>query len=506
VITIKIQSLYDIDLDIKVNDLKEVTSPQIYRSTNQFNPTGLFSEEIFGQTEEEQKYRCGYIKLPIHVFNPNIGKTIIQRSGGIIRKMAYAEIRCDIVDGILTESPEGKYCGLKDLYNIWDQIDVAKTLRTRREQNIDILTKSPKRLLFIDKVLVLPTSMRPTGVRNGRPVKSELNSIYMKLLGYKSVTAHTTSDVYKVYNQIQDTVIETYTYLHKFCGTKTGYLQKNLLAKNTVATVRNVISAPSYNSNNPEVGIFRTGYPLMSIVSMFKPFIKFSMRQFLSYDNLVSIHPNPDEISRADIDNIYDDKMIEDLIKIFMQNPGARFRIIFMDPKQSKPIIFNALDLKTKQPVSRPLTLTDVIYLCCYNVTVKADRHVYTVRYPIGDHLGAFFTKVHVLSTNKTTPIQFNGEVYNTYPIIDPQMSHAQVSTQFIDVINMANSRLVNLGGDYDGDTVKSTGIWSDEANKQAEDLMYSKVYCVRPDLRAAFPIEKECLNGLFGLTKFESR
>ena len=53
----KIQGMYDIDLDIKVNNLQEVTSAQIYRSTNQYNPEGLFSEEIFGQTEEEQKYR-----------------------------------------------------------------------------------------------------------------------------------------------------------------------------------------------------------------------------------------------------------------------------------------------------------------------------------------------------------------------------------------------------------------------------------------------------------------
>ena len=56
----KIQELYDIDRAIKVNDLKEVTSQHIYKTQNQFNPEGLFSEEIFGQTTEERKYRCGY--------------------------------------------------------------------------------------------------------------------------------------------------------------------------------------------------------------------------------------------------------------------------------------------------------------------------------------------------------------------------------------------------------------------------------------------------------------
>ena len=66
----------------------------------------------------------------------------------------------------------------------------------------------------------------------------------------------------------------------------------------------------------------------------------------------------------------------------------------------------------------------------------------------------------------------------------------------------MSNSRLSNLGGDYDGDTIKSTGIWSDEANEQAEKMMLSKVYNLRPDLTAAYPIAIEALNGLYGLTK----
>ena len=52
-----IQELFDIDRYIKTNDLKEVKSQHIYRTQNMFNPEGLFSEEIFGQTSEEQKYR-----------------------------------------------------------------------------------------------------------------------------------------------------------------------------------------------------------------------------------------------------------------------------------------------------------------------------------------------------------------------------------------------------------------------------------------------------------------
>jgi hypothetical protein len=498
----RIIELYDIDKDIKLNQLKEVSSTQIYTTSNHFHPNGLFSEEIFGQTEDERTYRCGYIKLPIHVFNPGVAKTIIMRSGGIIKKMAYAEVKCNLVDGVLVADDEGQYTGIKDLYEIWDQIDIRKTLKSKNEKSLDILTKSPKRLIFNDKVLVVPPNMRRIVEKNGKQSKSELNSLYIKLLGLKSVTQYTSTNVYKVYNNIQDTLIAIYVYFDTFVAGKNGFFQKNLLAKTSVGIVRNVISCPSYKSEDPEVGIFKTGYPLHSLCSMFKPFIKFHMKQFLSYDNLCMIHPNPQEISRENIANIYDDKMLEDLIRVYSYNPGSRFKKLYLDPECTKPIIFSAMYTKDNTPISRELTLTDVIYLAAYQAVIVPDRMVYLVRYPIGKYLGAFFTGVYLMSTINTASVQYQGVVYKRYPVIDPDMSHARVSTQFVDVVNMTNSRLVNIGGDYDGDTIKSTGIWSDEANEKARKLMKSKIYCCHMDGSAAFPCEQESLNGLYGLTK----
>lgn len=498
----KIQELYDIDRDIKTNGLKEVTSQQIYRTSNMFNPQGLFSEEIFGQTNDERSYRCAYIKLPVHVFNPHVAKNIIQRSGGVIKKMAYGEVRCNIVNGVLTVAPDGKYTGLKDLYDIWDQIDIKKTLTTRSQENIDVLTKSPKRLLFNDKVLVLPPNMRQIGMRNGKTVKNELNSLYLGILGLKSVTAHTTASVHQVYNKFQDAVINIFTFVNNYVGGKNGFFQKNLLAKNTMYTARNVISAPRYNSENPKIGIFKTGYPLHTCCSLFKPLVVFKMKEFFSFSNIQQIHSDPGEINSAMLANVYDNRMIEDLCEIYMKNPGSRFRIMYLDDKNEKPINMTYLDVKKNQTVTRPVTLTDVVYLACKSAIVDADRHVYTVRYPIGDYMGAFFTKVHILSTNNTTEINFNGEVMDTYPIIDLEAHHNKVATSFADTLTPSNSRLKAIGGDYDGDTVKSVGIWSDEANEKAEELMMSKIYNIKPDCTSIYSIEIECLGGLYALTK----
>ena len=500
----QIQELFDLDLYIKTNELQEVTSQHIYKTQNQFNPEGLFSEEIFGQTSNEQKYRCGYIKLPVHVFNPFIAKTIITRSGGVIRKMAYGEARCDLKDGVLTISKEGKYCGLRDLYKIWDDIDIAKTLSTRDKSKLDILIKSPKRLIFNDKVLVLPPSFRPIGTRNGRITKNELNSLYAHLIGLKSISAYTTNTAYQVDAKFQDGVINIYTYIHDYVSSKNGFFQKHMLAKTTTFTVRNVISAPRYNKNDCEVGVFRTGFPLHSCVSLFKPFVKFQMQQFFSHSNIQQIHPVKEDVKPGVLSNIYDIKMIEDLCDIYMLNPGSRFRKLYLDENNEKPIMMQYLDIKKNETVTRPLTLTDVVYICCKIAIVDADKHVYTVRYPIGHYLGAFFSKVHILSTVDTMEIEFMGERYKTYPIIDPELPHNKVATSFADTLTPSNSRLAAIGGDYDGDTVKSIGLWSDEANAKAEELMYSKIYNIKPQCSSVYEIAKECLNGLYALTKRE--
>lgn len=499
-----IQELYDIEKDIKINDLKEVTTGQIYKSQNlnSFNPQGLFSEEIFGQTTEERKYTCAYIKLPIHVFNPHVAKNIILRSGGIIKKIAYGEVHCNIRDGQLIPDAEGKYCGIRDLYEIWDQLDIKKNITSRSSYVVDILTKSPKRLLFNDKIYVLPPELRKVGTRNGKQVKSELNSMYIHIINMKSVLSHTTAtDVYQIYNKFQDAVINLYTFVSNYVGGKNGFFQRQLLAKNTTFPARNVISAPRYDDDAP-VGIFRSGFPLHTCCTLFNPLVKFQMRQFFAFSNIQDIHPRKEEVNEQNLKNIYDEKMIDDLLRVYMFNPGSRFKRLYLDPEGKLPIQMEYLDIKSNQMITRDFTLTDLCYLCCKYAVVDADRTVYTVRYPIGDYFGSFFTKVHILSTVKTTKIEFKGEKFDSYPVVDLSMDHAHVSRFFRDTMTPSNSRLKAIGGDYDGDTVKSVGIWSDEANEQATKLMYSKIYNIRPEATTPFIIEIECLGGLYALSK----
>ena len=494
----KVQGLYNIEEDIKVNDLKEVTSSVIYRSQNVYNSQGLFSEEIIGSTPNERWYKCGYIKLPIRVFNPTVAKTIIARSGGVIRKMAYGLVKCNLVNGVLVEDPNGQYSGLVDLYKIWNDINIKKTLNTRNDDNIDILTKCPRDLIIINKLLVLPPNFRPIGMRNGRAVKSEINAIYMKILGYKSITARVTTTAAQVHNKLQDAIIELYTYIQKYLGTKNGFLQKNLLTKTAVWTARNVISAPIYSADEPEIGVFDTGYPLHTLCTLFNPILRYQIKQFLSYNNIKEIHSNPEEVNGSMLANMYDERAIADMLDVYRENYGARFRILYLDPEHQKPIMITLYDNRKKESYTRPLTLTDVVYIAAKHGIVDARRHCYVVRYPIGNYLGAFFTRIVILTTIKTADITFQNEHFPYYV----NMDHHKVATFFKDTLTPSTSNLVRCGGDYDGDTVKSAGLFTDEANEEAERVMLSKITNLRLQGTGIYEISLEFASALYTLTK----
>jgi hypothetical protein len=73
-----------------------------------------------------------------------------------------------------------------------------------------------------------------------------------------------------------------------------------------------------------------------------------------------------------------------------------------------------------------------------------------------------------------TEPIFIENVLYKHYPKIDMSMSEVQISTYFIDTTLISNLFLSALGGDYDGDMVSIRMCYTQEANKEAEEIMKS--------------------------------
>ena len=101
-----------------------------------------------------------------------------------------------------------------------------------------------------------------------------------------------------------------------------------------------------------------------TVVGLFLPFIKFQMKEFLSFSNISQMHNNPEEVDASTIENLYDSTEIDSLIKIYGKNSGNRFRKLYLDAEGTKPIMFSYYDNDKKEEITRPLTLTDAIYIC----------------------------------------------------------------------------------------------------------------------------------------------
>ena len=77
-----------------------------------------------------------------------------------------------------------------------------------------------------------------------------------------------------------------------------------------------------------------------------------------------------------------------------------------------------------------------------------------------------------------------------------------KVGVQFIDTLVLSNSHLDGMGADFDGDTLSVRGIWSDEANMEADDIMKRKMSALLITGGNSKVVAKEVFNSFYELTK----
>ena len=117
------------------------------------------------------------------------------------------------------------------------------------------------------------------------------------------------------------------------------------------------------------------------------------------------------------------------------------------------------------------MTLTDLFYIAAEEI-VK-DKHVYITRYPMADYSGIFPIGISVLSTIDTVKMKIGDKIYPYYPKVDLKASDKEVSRLFIEVLNLMNTYLKAIGGDYDGDQITVKSVYSQEANLEASKKMF---------------------------------
>lgn len=521
--------ILDIDKLIAVNNLKEVASPRLFSNKMMYDPQGILSTDIFGVSKGDRRNTFAYIKLNEKFIHPHIYAKVLK--GGVFRGIMYVvsgQKRYSIKDGLPVEDENG-WTGLKALYEHWDEINWRKS-KSVDAVNKNLISNLERDKVFIDKLLICPPAYRDVmiaGTIDSSDHINELNDKYVKLI--RSVASLSEGGIfariqYATQMRIQDMLVDIMEYFKVQISRKQGLIRKNLLGKSVDYGLRVVISAPTFNHetiNDSMVDLEHSALPISHCCSTFYPFIEawlknFFTREIINDPNVISFY-NPKtnkEITARfkDAENDFSEKNIKKMINDYCLNPDNRFKMLTVDVIVPGPdgdkVTKASLMLKGKvilennvsSVLNRPMTITDLLYLACVDVCEK--RHIMVSRYPVGTDKGIYFSKINVQSTTKHVKLIFNGKEYPFYPDINLDISHDRVGVQFIDTLVMSNAHLDGMGADYDGDQVSVRGIWSDEANVEAEEIMGSKMAVLNITGANSKVVAKEVFNSLYELTK----
>jgi DNA-directed RNA polymerase beta' subunit len=508
--------IFDIDKFVKVNRLQEIKNP-IYLDRDKTPTTdGLFSYEIFGAPgTRERRERFAYIDLGMYILNPLMYK-LLTRMDNRIKKISegysfyYVNSKSEIV-----EDPEQKNknsgTGFEWLYKNLKNVKFKKTSSTSRNEKIDILNNLSREELFNKVWPVIPAFYRDLNfekISYGKITLDEINNIYIKIINASNAIKKARGSDFSTNLtaiRLQLALVELQDELLKKVSGKSGMFRSSALGKSIDYSARTVISTSKIGLANEytkkEVGTFTIGVPLHIACVTFLPFVVKNVRELLS-DYLtgktrVLFSKNSQIQKDANIiGETLTDKTIEKMIDFFAKSQEERFNTLELEGKDGKKITIPYL----KDYIKRDLTLCDLLFLACY-MAVK-DKYVYYTRYPVDSHLSTNIGKPILLTTEKVITIDFKsgetesilGKIEN-YP--DIKYKHLWRDATVID-----NGVTGIMGADFDGDMVSIVGLFSQEANKEAEKITNSKTPLLKADGNPARGVSNEAVMSLYCLTK----
>ena len=302
--------VFDINKFIEANHCMQVTSSIALEPDGSPTENGIFSEIIFGQTVEEQQNKFGYIDLHCNIINPTaylIIKTRIKKIFNIIQGTAWAKVnRKTRKIEIVSEDDPDADTGIDFLYNNFEYIEWISDAEYEEDDSLDRKTRLKflqmlkKDEFFVNKWLVLPRYYRD--YNNTSDLGPEINKVYKELISKtsglqtKNFTASMPIFRRSLVLRIQDLVLLLYHMTMKPITGKSVVLGKNMSTKTATLTgtakfslLRRhgmgkfidysassvIVVSVLADYNNVDDVRTKFGYsliPLMSVVSLFKPF------------------------------------------------------------------------------------------------------------------------------------------------------------------------------------------------------------------------------------------
>lgn len=239
--------LLDIDGFIERNDIKEVTTIKHFKgnSKTDFNPNGLFSEDVFGFVGSiARKKTFGFINLFAKIIHPEAYAILTSIDTDLTKLIIGKQNYVVDNEGTLVKSEDG-YSGVYYFVQQFDNIDFNKFKKDKKKEIQYVQTNKDK--ILIDKILVLPAGIRDiqTSMKAGSSFieSSEINDLYVKIMRQcanfdENMPAEIAEGVCK---NIQNTANSINTWIKNQLKGKQGLMRGGLLKKTVDHSGRYVI-------------------------------------------------------------------------------------------------------------------------------------------------------------------------------------------------------------------------------------------------------------------------
>lgn len=505
--------IIDVDAYVKQFNILPVTSFAIKEaSESTYHPSGLFSEQIFGQIGTPQRLiRFGYIDLHSQIIQPIIFKNLVKLDALYDNVMAGRSFATfDESTGFLNAADitdEGADTGFQFFISILPKLKFRTTTSSLRNDRIEVIEKY-RDLIICDKLLVMPAGLRDIRDEEGRISQEDINGLYRSVMSYASqIPSGTTSSIFDSFRyNLQHKVEEIYDYIKNLMDGKKAFLQGNYTRRKIAGGTRNVISAAQYAAKTPtdpqilhsdetQVGLFQA-------LKANQPKCEYIIRTvylntiFSGDSNQVAL-TNPDtyeleyvEVPRKELKLFTDpdaiDKMINrfrnveirnDPISITLEDGSIRYLHMVYDTGtdvyyfRNLPEFRRAYKREIDMSYIRPMTWTEMFYVVA--VFAYAGCHGFVTRYPVIEDGSCFPTKVKLATTIPSRVVAFRKNVDDMSPPVT-LAAYPILGNPYQDTLVLHASRLKGLGADHDGDTCSFNVVASDDANQEIAEYLNS--------------------------------
>lgn len=473
---------------VKINNVKEVTSPYILAADGNPDPEGIFSYELFGRMGSvERREFFGYVNLKrifLHPFVYNMLYQMYRNLPAIINGERYVKV----VGGKITQvKPDDKDAetGIDFFWNNWEKIkwdtDDASTSRLKKQHIFDTMQKTE---CFVDKWLIIPAMYRDINLHDrankGKIEMDEINSFYIRLINGASSESITYTSSYMTQANVQQTLVDIHDSLTKKQSGKEGIIRKAIMGKTVDYAAVSVISAPRFNVNTAAeqmVPYNYIGIPLFTVCALFFPLIVKGLEDIfhdVSQSTKIVLSGNVVDVSE-DVEYVINSESLTSLVKSYVKDKTKSVRTMTFTLSGSDSGRFAAFEKR----LGRPFTVTDLLYRVASDVVFN--RHVLSTRFPITDAGSTIINRVKILTTEKTidlskgaAPGTFDFEFMRTYPHfpVDNKGEIKYKGFSWIDTTVPNNAFLSSMGGDYDGDTFRLIGLFFQTSNEEAKRII----------------------------------